>query len=208
MVTFEAFGALTPSQSADAIRQRRSRAWPTRSSSNRRDRGRKDGISVRSRWIGLFLVATLTHAPLPSSPTRAEDASPFQKLEGRWLGEGRLGMRDGVTENVKCRVTYFVPEHARQVRQTIRCASESGSVEVQSTVVYASGALSGTWKELSRNMSGDVSGRITPTGFKLAIKGSELNANMDIVVKDAKQIIEIQFLNSSLIGLTIVLTKG
>jgi hypothetical protein len=31
---------------------------------------------------------------------------------------------------------------------------------------------------------------------------------MDIVVKDAKQIIEIQFLNSSLIGLTIVLTKG
>jgi hypothetical protein len=31
---------------------------------------------------------------------------------------------------------------------------------------------------------------------------------MDIIVKDAKQIIEIQFLNSSLIGLTIVLTKG
>jgi hypothetical protein len=117
-------------------------------------------------------------------------------------------MRDGVTENVKCRVTYVVPEHARQVRQTIRCASESGSVEVQSTVVYASGVLSGTWKELSRNMSGEVTGRITPAGFKIAIKGSEINANMDIVVKDAKQIIEIQFLNSSLIGLTIVLTKG
>jgi hypothetical protein len=117
-------------------------------------------------------------------------------------------MRDGVTENVKCRVTYVVAEHARQVRQTIRCASESGSVEVQSTVMYASGTLSGSWKELSRNMSGEVTGRITPTGFKVAIKGSELNANMDIIVKDAKQIIEIQFLNSSLIGLTIVLSKG
>src|SRR5215468_3381692 len=103
MVTFEDFGALTPSQSADQIRRRRSRAWPTRSSSKRRDRRRKYGISVRSRWIGVCLVATLTHAALPSSPTRAEDASPFQKLEGRWLGEGRLGMRDGVTENVKCR---------------------------------------------------------------------------------------------------------
>ena len=208
MVTFEAFGALSPCKSANEFGRQRSPMRPIRASSNHPERGRNDGISMRSRWIGLFLVATLCHAALGSSPIWAEDASPFEKLAGRWLGEGRLGMRDGVTENVKCRVTYVVPEHARQVRQTIRCASESGSVEVQSTVMYASGTLSGSWKELSRNMSGEVTGRITPTGFKVAIKGSELNANMDIIVKDAKQIIEIQFLNSSLIGLTIVLTRG
>jgi len=165
-------------------------------------------MSMKSRWVRLLLVAILGHAALGTSPTWAEDASPFEKLAGRWLGEGRLGLRDGVTESVKCRVTYVVTEHARQVRQTIRCASESGSVEVQSTVMYASGTLSGSWKELSRNMSGEVAGRITPTGFKVVIKGSELNANMDIIVKDARQIIEIQFLNSSLLGLTIVLTKG
>jgi hypothetical protein len=163
---------------------------------------------MRSHWIGIVLVATLSQAILGSWSTWAEDASPFEKLAGRWLGEGRLGMRDGVTESVKCRVTYIVPDHAMQVRQTIRCASESGSVEVQSTVMYASGTLSGSWKELSRNMSGEVTGSVTPTGFKVAIKGSALNANMDIIVKNAKQIIEIQFLNSSLIGLTIVLTKG
>ena len=208
MVTFEALGALFPCTAANEFGRQRSPMRPIRASSNHPERRRNDGISMRSRWIGLFLVATLCHAALGSSPIWAEDASPFEKLAGRWLGEGRLGMRDGVTENVKCRVTYVVPEHARQVRQTIRCASESGSVEVQSTVMYASGTLSGSWKELSRNMSGEVTGRITPTGFKVAIQGSELNANMDIIVKDAKQIIEIQFLNSSLIGLTIVLTRG
>jgi len=31
---------------------------------------------------------------------------------------------------------------------------------------------------------------------------------MDIIVKDNRQIIEIQFINSSLIGLTLVLNKG
>jgi hypothetical protein len=31
---------------------------------------------------------------------------------------------------------------------------------------------------------------------------------MDIVVRDNKQVVEIQFINTSLIGLTLVMTKG
>ena len=143
-----------------------------------------------------------------SRPAPAQDASPFAKLAGRWLGEGRLGARDGKTENVKCRVTYVVAASASEVRQTIRCATQSGGVEVQSTVTHASGVLSGTWKELSREWSGDLAGSVTPHGLKVAIKGSELRANMDIIVKDNRQIIEIQFIDSALTGLTLILTKG
>jgi hypothetical protein len=141
-------------------------------------------------------------------PAPAQEASPFVKLAGRWLGEGRLGFTGGKTESVKCRVTYFVTDEARQVRQTIRCATEGDTVEVQSTVTHAEGVLSGTWRELSRDWSGEVSGRVTTNGFKVGIRGSELNANMDIIVKDSRQIIEIQFMNSPLIGLTLVLNKG
>jgi len=61
---------------------------------------------------------------------------------------------------------------------------------------------------LSRNWTGEVSGSVTANGFKVAISGTELNANMDIIVRDNRQIIEIQFINSSLIGLTLVLNKG
>ena len=39
-------------------------------------------------------------------------------------------------------------------------------------------------------------------------KGDALNANMDISVKDGRQIIEIQFIKHHLIGLTLVLAKG
>lgn len=155
-------------------------------------------------WRFVFLLCVAGFL----SPASAQEASPFEKLAGRWLGEGRLGIRDGKTEAVKCRVTYFVSDQARQVRQTIRCATESGTVEVQSNVIHASGTLSGSWKELSRDMSGELTGSVTPNGFKVAIRGSELNTNMDIIVKENKQIIEIQFMHSALIGLTLVLTKG
>jgi hypothetical protein len=138
----------------------------------------------------------------------ALDVSPFEKLAGRWVGEGRLGVRDNATENVKCRVTYILVQGQEQLKQTIRCASASGSIEVQSTVNHASGSLTGSWVEFVRNMKGEISGSVTPRGFRVAVKGEDLNANMDIIVLGAKQVIEIQFINSSLIGLTLILEKG
>jgi hypothetical protein len=167
-------------------------------------------MTARSRrWrIALLLLVAGVQSFLVPPLTLAQDASPFTKLAGRWLGDGRFGTRDGKTENVKCRVTYVVTDQAQQLRQTIRCATEGTSVEVQSHVTHAAGVLRGTWRELSRDWSGELSGSVTANGFKVAIKGSELNANMDIIVKDNKQIIEIQFINSSLIGLTLILTKG
>lgn len=138
----------------------------------------------------------------------AVDASPFDKLIGRWVGEGRLGVRDNATEQVKCRVTYLLANPTGELQQTIRCASGSGSIEVRSFVTHTAGTLTGTWTELVRNMSGDLTGTVTPRGFRVSVKGESLNANMDIIVLGAKQVIEIQFINSSLIGLTLILEKG
>jgi len=138
----------------------------------------------------------------------AEPASPFDKLIGRWVGEGRLGVRNGKTEQVKCRVTYLQQKPEDPLQQTIRCASAGGSVEVRSWVTHADGMLSGTWEELERKWKGEIAGAVTPRGFKVAVKGEDLKANMDIVLLGAKQVIEIQFIESSLIGLTLILEKG
>ncbi len=40
------------------------------------------------------------------------------------------------------------------------------------------------------------------------VKGAELAANMEIIAKNEQQIVEIQFYNSPMIGLTLVLKKG
>jgi hypothetical protein len=142
-----------------------------------------------------------------SSSAPGQNASAFDKLPGRWVGDGRLGMSDGKIENVKCRVTYFI-EPADQLKQNIRCASESGSIEVQSLITNAAGKLTGTWSELTHNLNGELTGEVTQTGFRVVVKGGDMTANMDILFRDARQIVEIQFINSTLRGLTLILTKG
>ena len=145
---------------------------------------------------------------LGQMPARAEDPSPFERLSGRWVGEGRFGVKDGNTEAVKCRVTYIIAGDGHDLKQSIRCASAGGNVEIQSAVTYKEGAIAGTWKELVRDMSGEVTGTVTPKGFRVAVRGQSLNANMDIVLVGAKQVIEIQFIDSNLIGLTLILDKA
>jgi len=162
-------------------------------------------MSIPRAVLAALVVACCA---LGATPAAAEEPSPFEQLAGRWIGEGRLGIRNGNTEAVKCRVTYILSGGPDQLKQTIRCASQGGSVEVQSTVSHASGALAGTWKELIRDLGGELSGRVTANGFHVAINGADLSASMHIIVRDSRQIIEIQFHNSTLIGLTLVLAKG
>ena len=144
---------------------------------------------MRGRVVGaLLLSGALALGAMLWSPAQAVavDTSPFDKLVGRWVGEGRLGVRDNATEQVKCRVTYLLPSPTDQLQQTIRCASGSGSIEVRSFVTHAAGALTGTWTELVRNMSGDLTGTVTPRGFRVNVKGEGLHANMDIVILGAR----------------------
>jgi hypothetical protein len=142
-------------------------------------------------------------APLP-----VKKGAPFAELPGRWVGDGRLGLKDGKTETVKCRATYFVNPSGDELKQNIRCASASGKIEVKSTVNAKDGKLSGTWNELVYNLGGEMTGEVTEKGFRIAVRAGDLTANMDVIVMNDRQIVEIQFFNSTLRGLTLVLTKG
>lgn len=129
-------------------------------------------------------------------------------LPGRWTGEGRLGFKDGKAETVTCRATYFAAIDAPGLKQTIRCASPSGKIELKSRLEDKDGVLTGEWSEEIYNLRGELNGKVTERGLIVAVKGADLDANMDVIVKDNRQIVEIQFHNTSLIGLTLVLTRS
>jgi hypothetical protein len=60
-------------------------------------------------------------------------------------------------------------------------------------------------------VNGVLEGEVTPRGYRVTVKGTEgtaLSANMDIIVKDKRQMVEIQFFSETLIGLTLMLNKG
>lgn len=142
------------------------------------------------------------------APAAVQKTAPFKDLPGRWVGDGRLGLKDGKVETVKCRATYFANATADELKQNIRCASASGKIEVKSTVNAKDGKLSGTWNELVYNLGGEMTGEVTQRGFRIAVRAGDLTANMDVIVMNDRQIVEIQFFNSTLRGLTLILTKG
>ena len=141
-------------------------------------------------------------------PGPVQKSAPFKELAGRWTGEGRIGMAEGKVETVKCRATYFVEGAGDQLKQNIRCASAGGKVEVKSEVAAKDGKLKGTWNELVYNVGGDMTGEVTQRGFRIVVRSGDLTANMDVIVMNDRQIVEIQFFNSSLRGLTLILKKG
>jgi len=166
-----------------------------------------------SRFVRLARLSPLMlclSAPALWAPAlaEAEQNSPFVALAGRWVGEGRFGIKDNPPETVKCRATYIAGATVDELKQTIRCATAGGSIEVISTLKHDDGKLSGEWKETTHNIEGNLEGEVTPAGFRIKVKSTELAANMDVIVKADRQIVEIQFFNSSLVGLSLVLKKG
>ena len=161
-------------------------------------------ITITSALAALLFV-TLT---LPLHEARAVTASPFAPLLGRWTGMGMIGYKASPPEKIKCRATYLLTDTQDELKQTIRCATSGGAVEIISNVKETGGKLSGHWKETIHNFEGDLTGEVTPKGFRVVIQSSDVTANMDIVVNKDKQAIEVQFTNSSLIGMTLVMTKG
>jgi hypothetical protein len=157
------------------------------------------------------LAMTLAVTTAPAVDAAPQAVGPFANLDGWWGGEGRLRFKDGKQENVKCRATYFIEGGGNDLKQTIRCASGSGKIEVKGAVHHADGKLSGDWTETVYNVTGVLDGAATPRGFRVSIKGTNgttLSANMDIIVKDNRQMVEIQFFSETLIGLTLLLNKG
>lgn len=164
-----------------------------------------------ARGIVAALAMTLAATIAPAVDAAPQAVGPFASLDGWWGGIGRLRFKDGKTEDVKCRATYFIEGDGNTLKQTIRCASGSGKIEVKGNVRHSEGKLQGEWNELMYNVNGVLDGEVTPRGFRVSVKGTEgstLSANMDIIVKDAKQMVEIQFFSETLIGLTLMLNKG
>lgn len=157
----------------------------------------------------LTVIASLcVLAFVPARAGAADTVSPFAQLVGRWTGEGMLGFKASPPEKVKCRATYFLNDARDEVKQTIRCVTSAGGVEIVSNVKKEPEGLSGHWKETMHNLEGDLKGEITPKGFHIVVRGADMTANMEIIGKGDKQVVEIQFINTSLIGLTLVITKG
>lgn len=147
-----------------------------------------------------------------ASDDRAEGAVDigkfFAALPGRWVGEGRFYTKGNQSEKLSCRVTYFLKEKKTELRQNIRCASAGAHIEVKSIIRNGGKTISGTWRETVYEMHGTLTGHGVRNGLRVRVNGGNVAATMQILMVKGKQIAEIQFSHSTLVGMTIILKKG
>ncbi len=106
--------------------------------------------------LAVFACGVMVLAPQLRADPGPE--GPFFGLSGYWSGSGTITMSNGAAERIRCRATYAVNGAGRALQQTLRCASDSYRLDISSNVVSEGGALSGSWSEATRGVSGSISG--------------------------------------------------
>src|SRR5258706_5858682 len=116
-------------------------------------------ISRTAYALALAAGVAFLGAAFPPVSHAQRAVGPFAGLGGAWNGSGRIEMQSGTSERIGCRARYSVSQAGDVLVQGLRCASDSYKVDVNSTSQSDRGSLSGTWTELTRNVSGTLSGR-------------------------------------------------
>lgn len=142
--------------------------------------------SAMRRMLGA--AALLAGLSLGGLQAAAQGGGPFAGLEGSWNGGGVVTMRDGGRERIRCRADYDVRAAGRQLRQTLRCTSDSYRLTLVGDIEAGEGGnLTGRWTEATRNAGGTVTGRATGGRIRGMIEGTGFSGAITVVTKGDRQ---------------------
>jgi hypothetical protein len=91
-----------------------------------------------------------------------------------------------------CKATYAVNATGKSVQQTLRCASDSYRFEISSNVISEGSSLSGSWAEVTRGVSGNISGRASGAEIVANVAGAGFTAHLDVRTQGERQSVTIR----------------
>lgn len=121
---------------------------------------------------------------------------PFTPLAGNWIGSGTY-------ERLHCRATYGVSPGGDNLTQTLRCASDSYQVDIESNVTEQAGQVSGTWTETTRGATGTLSGVARAGAIQGTIAGTGFTAVLSLVTRGRAQLVSIRLNSAEIAGVTV-----
>ena len=162
--------------------------------------------SMRFRASG-YAIAFGIAGLLAGSAVHAQGAGPFGAMAGAWTGGGTISMANGATERIRCRAAYHVGAAGRALQLSIRCASASYNFDLGGNVVYDGGAISGTWSESTRGVSGTVSGRASGNQFQVYAQGAGFSAGLSLATHGNQQSVVIRPAGADVTSVQIALAR-
>jgi hypothetical protein len=156
----------------------------------------------------LLMGAGLALALTASSASAQSATAPFENLAGSWSGNGAVVLANGSKERIRCRVSYDVAEDGRSFQQSLRCASDSYTFDLKSTIQYADGYITGRWNESTRNKSGNISGRVSGNQIDALAETAGFSAFLTLTTRGNRQQVRIKSESTEITEVTIALGRG
>ena len=141
---------------------------------------------------GLILGAVALLAASTFSASVQAQSGPFNGLAGVWSGAGTVTLDDGSSERIRCRATYAVGEGGHGLNQTLTCASDSYKFDLRTNVTAEGNQITGSWSEISRNISGTIQGSGTAGAIQVTASAAGFNANISVTTRGNRQTVQIR----------------
>ena len=138
----------------------------------------------------------------------AAPAGPFAGMAGSWSGGGSITMANGAQESLRCRANYQVGGNGSEMQLGLRCASDSYNFNLAGDVESDGRAVSGSWSETTRNVSGSISGRVSGDRIQVVARGDSFSASLSLVTRGNRQSVAIQPQGTEISEVSIALAKG
>jgi hypothetical protein len=156
--------------------------------------------------IAVIVLLATSHGHAQRAAAAA--TSPFAGLAGPWTGSGTVTLKGGTKERIRCRATYNVSSSQDNLRQELRCASDSYKFVLRSDVSHRNGALSGRWSESTNNLAGTVDGTVRGATIAARIAGDIFSALVAVATRGNSQHVTITSPGSKLERVTISLRRS
>jgi hypothetical protein len=149
-------------------------------------------MQAKSCVTALAAVSAIALSILAPLASAQEDHGPFVGLSGAWVGTGRITMKSGANERIRCRAKHSTSPSGADLHQELLCASDSYKFDVNSNVVSdRNGSIEGTWTETSRNVTGHVSGRVANGAIRTTVQAPSFSANLLLEIRGNRQTVSI-----------------
>ena len=155
--------------------------------------------------IRLIPAAILLAVMLPSAALAAP-VGPFAALTGTWSGAGTIEFTDGHNERLRCRADE-AGGRGDTLQLTLRCASDSYTLQLSSDVRYQDGAISGTWSEATHNVSGPLTGRAIGNRIEASARSQNFAANLLLITQGNRQTVSISTAGGEISGVTLTMNR-
>lgn len=142
-------------------------------------------IEARARNRRLLIAAAVLLAATAANSESQAQSGPFAPMAGSWSGGGTVTLEDGSTERIRCRAKYAPIGPTMELSLT--CASDAYKFNFTASVKAEGDAITGSWAEASRNISGSLQGRGGGGDFEVVASAAGFNANIALRTSGRKQ---------------------